>query len=295
MRTFISVADAGSLSAAARRIGQPLTTISRQLAQLESHLGISLIARTTRRLALTDAGRAYAQVCRRTLEELDSAEDEIAGRNAEPHGDIVITAPMVFGRLYILPIVVKFLNRHPKLNARLRLVDRVVDLTEEGVDVALRIGPLANSSLIATKVGTLRRLTCAAPAYLKAHGKPDTPDALAAQDCIVFSPLPPGGRWVFKSAAKGRRTARPNARLTVDTAEAAVDAAVAGLGITRVLSYQAEAALARNRLKVILETFDDTELPVHLVHRSTRLQKPQVRLFLDAAASDLRARLVGLR
>lgn len=291
MRVFIAVARSGSLSASARQLGQPLTTVSRQLAALETHIGATLVTRTTRSLSLTDAGRSYLETCRRVLEDLDAAESAIAGRDDDLSGEIAVTAPVLFGRLFLLPIMIRFLALHPRLDAQLHLADRVVDLAEEGVDVALRIGSLPDSALVATKLGSLRLLTCAAPAYILDHGEPKTPAALAAHDCIAFTPLPHGGTWLFKSAAHGRRAVRVKPRLSVTTAEAAIDAAIAGLGVTRVLSYQAEAALARRLLRTVLDSFDDTTIPVHLVHRAVRLPRPQVRLFIDFAARELRKRL----
>jgi DNA-binding transcriptional LysR family regulator len=291
MRTFVTVAETGSLSAAARKTGQPLTTVSRLLASLEDHAGINLIARTTRRLALTSAGKDYLETCRRIFEELDGAESRIAGRKGDLTGELVITAPVVFGRLHVLPIIGRFLKQHPHLDARLVLADRIVDLTEDGIDAALRIGPLPDSSLIATRVGTLRLLTCAAPDYLRVNGRIAKPEDLATHPCIVFSNLGGGGRWIFKSRDHGRRAVRPKARLSVNTAEAAIDAAIAGLGVTRVLSYQAEAALKARHLKTVLDSFDDTTIPVHLVHRAGKLPKPPVPLFIDFAAKELRARL----
>lgn len=290
MRVFIAVARTGSLSAAARQLGQPLTTVSRQLAALESHVGTTLITRTTRSLSLTAAGRNYLEVCRRVLEELDTAESLIAGRDDDLSGELVVGAPVLFGRLHVLPLIVRFLAQHPRLDAKLHLADRLVDLAEEGIDVALRIGALPDSALIATRVGSVRLVTCAAPAYIRKHGAPKTPAALADHACISFTRFPSDGSWVFSSAAHGRRSVRVRARLAVTTAEAAVDAAIAGLGVTRVISYQAEAALAGKRLRAVLEDFDDTTIPVHLVHRAVRLPRPQVRLFLDYVARELRTR-----
>ena len=291
MRVFVTVAEAGSLSAAARRLGQPLTTVSRQLAGLETQLGAALITRTTRSMSLTEAGRDYLETCRNVLDDLDVAESRIGRRDGELTGEIAITAPVVFGRLYLLPVIVRFLALHPRLDARLHLVDRVVDLAEEGLDVALRIGALPDSALIATRIGALRLLTCAAPAYIREHGEPKSPKELTAHACISFLPMPREGLWLFKSTGHGHHRVRLKARLSVNSAEAAIDAAIAGLGVTRVLSYQAEAALVRKRLKTLLEAYDDTEVPVHLVRRPVRLPRPQVRQFIEFAVRDLRARL----
>lgn len=291
MSVFSTVAHAGSLSAGARELGEPLTTVSRLVSALEAHVGTSLLVRTTRHMSLTDAGRDYLETCRRVLEELDAAESRIGGRDHALAGEVAVTAPAVFGRVHILPIVTKFLAEHPMIDVKLQLLDRVIDLAEEGIDVALRIGALPDSTLIATRVGALGLLTCAAPAYLSKHGTPETPAALADHDCIGFSNLIGGGRWVFKSAKNGRRVVRVDLRLAVNSADAAIDAAVSGLGVTRVLSYQAEAALARGRLKTILGPYDDTVIPVHLVQRAVRHPKPHVRQFASFAAKTLRARL----
>lgn len=294
MRTFLAIAGEGSLSAAARKLGQPLTSVSRQLAALEAHLGATLVNRTTRRFALTDAGRRYGEVCRRLLDELQAAESALAGRSGDVSGEIVLTAPVTFGRLHLLPVVTQFLAAHPGIDARLNLTDRVVDLTEEGIDVAVRIGTLPDSALLAKKVGSVRLVTCAAPAYLKAYGAPPTPADLASSPCVGFAGYPREGAWIYKSAAHGRRAVRVRARLTVTTAETAIEAAVAGVGITRVLSYQAVEAITRKQLRIVLDGYDDTEIPVHLVHRTVRQPRAQVRAFLDFASGELRARLQNL-
>jgi len=292
MHMFMAVARAGSLSAAARQLGEPLTTVSRLLGQLEAHVGTSLVTRTTRHMALTDAGRAYLETCRRIFEELNAVESQLAGSADGLSGEISVTAPAVFGRLHLLPIACAFLAHHPEVDLRLQLLDRVVDLVEEGADLALRIGALPDSSLVATRVGTLRLVTCAAPGYLRSFGLPTNPSALVGHDCISFSNFGGGpGRWMFKSGRCGRHVVRPRIRLQVNSAEAAIDAAISGLGITRVLDYQAEGALKRRKLRTVLEDFDDTTIPVHLVQRPVRLPKPQVRHFAAFVAKALRARL----
>ncbi|MGQ0457715.1 MAG: LysR family transcriptional regulator [Hyphomicrobium sp.] len=291
MNVFIAAAGAGTLSAAARQLGQPLTTVSRQLADLEAHVGAVLIARTTRTMSLTDAGRAYLETCRRVLDDLDAAERQIAGDSGGLAGEVALTAPVLFGRLHVLPIVAEFMQRHPGVSFRFSLVDRVVDLAEEGLDAAVRIGALPDSSLIATKVGLMRYVTCASPAYIRKHGAPETPKALTTHACVAFSSLPSGARWVFKSVAHGRIAVRIAPRLAVNTVEAAIDAASAGAGVTRLLSYQAEAALARKRLTPVLAEYDDADVPIHLVQRSLRLAKPYVRAFATFAAEALRNRL----
>ena len=292
MNVFIAAAGAGSLSAAARQLGQPLTTISRQLADLEAHVGAVLLARTTRTMALTGAGRAYLETCRRVLDDLDAAERSIAGQSGELTGEIAITAPVMFGRLHVLPVVAEFLKRNPGVTARFTLADRIVDLAQEGLDVAVRIGALPDSSLIATRVGAVRMVTCASPSYVRARGAPDTPKALAGHACVAVAPLPGGGaRWTFKSATHGRMAVRIAPRVAVNSVEAALDASIAGLGVTRLLSYQAQAALARRRLISVLDDFDDAEIPVHVVQRTLRHAKPHVRAFAAFASGAIRLRI----
>lgn len=292
MRVFVAVASAGSLSAAARKLNQPLTTVSRQLAALEDELGTSLVARTTRRLTLTEAGRLYLETCRHVLDELADVEERLGGRDDRVKGDLAITAPVVFGRLHVLPVLTGFLDKFPDVDARLHLIDRVIDLTEESIDVAIRIGPLPDSALMAVKVGDLTTLTCASPGYLQARGRPKEPADLTSHDCISFVTLAGEKRsWSFASKVHGRRLVRVHARLAVTTAEAAIDAAAAGLGITRVLSYQAADALRRKVLVTVLDAFDDTKSPIHVVRREVRRPTAQTRLFAEHAVRELRSTL----
>jgi len=288
MAVFVAVTEAGSLSAAARALGEPLTNLSRILSQLESHLGCTLLDRSTRRMALTPAGSEYLETCRSILETVATAEKRIAGPAGELSGDLAITAPVLFGRMHVVPVVAQFLLEYPHINARVLLIDRVVDLLEEGIDVALRIGELPDSALLATRVGSLRLVTCAAPAYLERYGTPSAPAALVRHDCVTFAGLPGGTRWIFKSRRTGRKAVRVHSRLSVNTADAAIAAATASVGITRVLSYQAEAATREGHLVPILERFEDTAIPVHLVFRPTRLSNSRVRSFVKFAAEKLR-------
>ena len=289
MRVFVAVLDAGSLSGAGRSLRMPLTTVSRQLAALEEELGARLITRTTRHLALTEPGRAYLDSCRRILGEIEAAELRLAGEQAEPQGELALTAPVLFGRLHVLPVVTAFLADFPRVTARLLLLDRVVDLVEEGIDVSLRIGALPDSSLMATRVGAIRHVTCASPAYLKRRGVPKLPQELGEHDCISFSGLSPAAQWSFPKAKPQRVNLRP--RLIVNTAEAAIDAAVAGLGVTRVLSYQVAGRLAEGSLRLILEDFEPDEIPVSLLHREDRLPQAKVQSFVAFAAPRLRKAL----
>lgn len=293
MRLFVSVGEAGSLSAAARRLRTPLPTLSRKLAQLEAHLGVRLVTRTTRRFALTEAGGRYLGSCRRLLADVDEAERLAAGEYEAPRGRLLVTAPIVFGRLHVLPVVMEFLSTYPEVDLRLSLVDRIVDLGEENLDVGVRIGVLPDSSLIAARVGAVKLITCATPDHLKANGTPRAPGDLARLHCIGSANLAPPDQWTFHD--KGQPiTVAIRARLTVTTAEAALDAAIAGLGITRLLSYQAAEAIRARKLTRILRHFEPPELPVHLVHSEARLVPPKLRVFLDFAAPRLRKRLTAL-
>jgi DNA-binding transcriptional LysR family regulator len=221
-----------------------------------------LITRTTRRLALTESGRSYAATCRQVLDELDDAGRRAAGEQAEPRGELALTAPVVFGRLHVLPIVAQFLNAFPRVVARMLLVDRVVDLVEEGLDVGVRIGTLPDSTLRATRVGAIRLIACASPSYLAEHGVPATPSELANHQCISFNTFAHPERWTFGGAGKRKARVTVSPRLVVNSADAAIDAATAGLGIVRVLSYQAQTSLADRSLRRILKPFEPEAMPV---------------------------------
>jgi len=291
MTVFLAVVDEGTLSGAGRRLAMPLATVSRKLAELEAHLGARLLNRSTRRLELTEPGRAYAQACRRILDQVGDAEAAAAGEYDVPRGQLAVTAPIVFGRLHVLPVVSEFLAANAEVDVRLSLGDRVAHLIDEHVDVAVRIGALPDSRLNALAVGTLRPLVCASPAYLKAHGTPRAPADLARHRCIVFDAMTPRA-WHF-GGAPDFTPARP--RLAVNTAEAAVDAAVAGVGVTRVLSYQADAALRDKRLRRLLRAFEPAPVPVHLVWDGQQRIASKLRAFLDFAGPRLRQRLAALR
>lgn len=294
MRVFVAVADSGSLSAAARRLKVPLPTISRKLALLEEHLGVRLMVRTTRRSALTEPGRTYLESCRRLLAEIEEADRMTAGEHAAPRGRLYVTAPIVFGRLHVLPVALAFLKAYPDVELRLSLADRISDLIEEGIDVALRIAHLADSSLIAARVGAVRLVTCAAPDYLKVNGVPRVPSDLARHQCIASTNLSAPDRWSYRIDGD-EQAVTIRSRLSVTTAEAAIDAAISGIAITRVLSYQAAAAVKAGKLRLILRPFELPEIPVSLVHAEARLTPPKVRAFLDYATPRLRRRLETAR
>ncbi len=290
MNILVAVVEAGSFSGAARRLNVPLATVSRKVSELESRLDARLLHRSTRQLALNEAGVAYLAACRRILEQVAEAERAVSGEYAAPKGELIITAPVVFGRLHVLPVVVEFLKTYPDIKVRLALSDRVVHLLEDHVDVALRIGDLPDSSLVAIGLGSIRRVVCASPAYLAAHGKPRRLADLAKHECINFETLGAAQTWIF-AAGKGEVLIPFRARLVVNTAEAAIDAALAGAGIARLLSYQIAGARRAGALQTVLEAFEPAPWPVSLVHAGQGLLPLKLRVFLDFAAQRLRARL----
>jgi DNA-binding transcriptional LysR family regulator len=288
MAVLLAAVEGGSLSAASRRLGTPLATVSRKVSELEAHLNARLITRTNRRIALTDAGRSYVEAVREILGRVEEAERAAAGEYIAPKGELIVAAPVVFGRLHVLPVVLDFLRQQPAIDLRLLLGDRVINLVEDHVDAAVRIATLADSTLIATRLGSIRRSVYASPDYLARRGMPARPEDLAQHDCVSFEGLTSSNSWSF--AEKGRDFAVPlHSRLSVTTAEAAVDAAVAGLGITRVLSYQAAAAQRAGQLLPILEAFELPPWPVNLVHAGRGMMALKLRAFLDFAAPRLRA------
>lgn len=292
MALLVTAVEAGSFSAASRKLGTPLATVSRNVSELEARIGARLLMRTSRRLELTEAGRGYVEAARRILEEVDEAERAAAGEYSAPRGELVVAAPIVFGRLHVLPVATGFLAAYPEIDIRLRLSDAVVDLLEDRVDLALRIGPLPDSSLIARRVGAIRLVACASPDYLDERGEPTTPADLARHDCVVFEQLSAPRSWTFQRP-KGQETVAIRPRLVVNTAEAAIDAAVAGLGVTRVLSYQMAAAARAGRLRTILAAYEPEPRPVSLIHSGQGLPPLKLRAFLDYAAPRLRADLAA--
>lgn len=290
MSTLVAAVEAGSLSAAARRLGMPLATVSRKVSELEAHLKTQLLIRSSRRLTLTDAGQAYIAACKRILEDIGEAERVASGEYRAPKGDLIITTPIVFGRLHVLPVATAFLKAYPDIDIRIVLADRVVNLFEEHVDLAVRIGALPDSSLVATRVGSIRRVACGSPAYFAERGMPKSPSELGTHDCITFDGLTSPDTWIF---AKGKAdiSVPIRSRLIVNTAEAAIDAAIAGTGITRVLSYQIADAMQAGALAVILQEFEPPPWPVNLVYAGGQLLPLKLRAFLDFAAPRLKAGL----
>jgi DNA-binding transcriptional LysR family regulator len=290
MSTLLAAVEAGSLSAASRKLGMPLATVSRKVSELEAHLRTRLVTRTSRRLTPTDAGRSYVAACKLILEDIAEAERAAAGEYSAPRGDLIITAPIVFGRVHVLPVAIEFLKAYPDIDIRVVLADRVVNLQEDDVDLAVRIGELPDSSLIATRVGSIRHVICGSPAYFAARGTPKSPAELSAHDCITFDGLMSPDGWKFV-VGKSTVSVAIRSRLTVNTAEAAIDAAVAAVGVTRVLSYQVASALRAGALALALRKFEPAPWPVSLVHAGQGLLPLKLRAFLDFAAPRLKARL----
>jgi DNA-binding transcriptional LysR family regulator len=291
MSVLVAAVEAGSLSAGARRLGTPLATVSRKVSELEAHLKTRLLNRSSRKLTLTDAGRSYVAACKRILEDVSDAERSASGEYSAPKGDLVITAPIVFGRLHVLPVAMEFLKAYPEVDIRIMLADRVVNLLEDHVDLAVRISELPDSSLLATRIGSVRRVICGSPAYFAERGTPQSPDDLSQHDCITFEGLMSHDTWTI-TVEKSQVAIPTHSRLVVNTAEAAIDAAIAGVGITRVLSYQIADAMKAGALKAVLEKFESAPSPVSLVYAGVPLLPLKLRAFLDFAAPRLKTRLL---
>jgi DNA-binding transcriptional LysR family regulator len=291
---FVEVAERGSFAAAARHLRRSPPSVTRAVAELEGRLGVRLLNRTTRAVSLTDAGMRFLTGARRVLAEFDEIERAAAGEGTAPRGELRITAPIMFGRLHVVPIVVEFLQRFPDVSVALALLDRPVDLVEEGLDAALRIGTLAESSAIATRIGAVRRIVVAAPGYLRERGVPAAPADLEAHTIIAFPNISSNERWTFggRTGEMVRIAIKP--RLIVNTSEAAIAAALVGFGITQILSYQAAGEVASGALVRLLQDHEGEAWPVQLLYPGGRHPPPKLRAFLDFAAPRLRRRLEAL-
>ncbi len=293
MAILVAAVETGSLSGAGRRLGVPLPTISRKVSDLEAHLNTRLLVRTTRKLTLTEAGADYVAACRRILDEVEAAERRATGEYVTPKGELAITAPVVFGRTTLLPVIDAFLAKYPEIDVRLALSDRRTHLIEEHIDLAVRVGQLEDSGLVAVRLGQVRHVVCGSPAFFASHGAPKTPADLATLPCVTFDVLGSTETWRFTPAGQGQRLVPVRSRLAVNTAEVAIDAAIAGVGVTRVLSYQVAQAVADGRLQVVLGAFEAEPFPVHLVHAGQGILPLKTRAFLDLAAPMLRKALAA--
>jgi len=293
MSILVAVAETGSFSAAARQLKIPLATVSRRIGDLEVRLKTRLLHRSTRQLSLTEAGQSYVAACRRIIEDVEEAERAAAGEYAAPKGELVITAPLVFGRVHLVPVIADFLKTYPNIDVRMVLTDRVLPLLEERVDLALRVAELPDSGFVATRIGTVRRVVCASPAYFAEHGTPAHPAELAAHACITFEKMASRQTWRFVSG-KSEVAVPVRSRLAVSTAEAAIDAAVAGVGITRVFSYQIAGAVRAGALAIALAPYEPESWPISLVHTGQGILPLKVRAFLDFAVPRLKAQAAEL-
>lgn len=288
MRVYLAVVDQGGFAAAARSLGYSAPAVTRAVASLEERVGTALLRRTTRKVRVTDVGARFAADCRRILAEVAEAEASAAGARTDPRGRLNITAPVLFGRRYIAPIVSDFLGQFPAVSARCLYVDRVVEMLDEGYDVALRIARLPDSSLFAVRVGSVRRVVCAAPSFLARHGTPQRPQDLAGLPAVSFSPGLSDREWVFGYGRQAVRV-RPEMQLSVNVGDVAIAAAVAGQGVTQVLSYQVADELKAGRLVTLLEDHEPEPIPVHVVHSDGRQASARLRAFVDFAVARLRS------
>ena len=287
MTVFVAVAETQGFAAGARRLEMSPAAVTRAIAALEERLGVRLLERSTRHVRVTEAGQRYLDDCRRLLAELDEADEAAAGLNAAPRGPLAVTAPVLFGRMHVMPGIVDYLRRYPETEVSAVFVDRVVNLLEEGFDVAVRIGDLPDSSLRALRVGKVRRMICAAPAYLAAHGMPRTPAELGQHTIVTSVGASTQPEWRFVEEG-GIRSYRMRQRLTVTTNDSAIEAVRQGFGVARLLSYQAASLLASGALVPVLEAFELPPVPVNIVHREGRHGTPRVRAFIDLLATRLR-------
>ncbi|WP_158774074.1 LysR family transcriptional regulator [Cobetia sp. L2A1] len=290
LEVFVAVADAGNFAAGGRAMGISAPSVTRAINALEARLGVRVFTRTTRRVKLTETGVRYLDDARRILAELQAADDGASGAAAQPTGRLRITCPTEFGRLFVMPLLMEYLDSYPDMHAEVVMVDRVVNMIEEGFDIAVRIGSLPSSGLSAIKVGSVRRVLCAAPEYLFQHGRPETLEVLATHRLITTTTLNNSKEWRFGSGLD--QVVRVSPRLSVSSIAAGIEAARSGWGMTRVLSYQIGPDLEAGRLETVLETLEPPPLPIHLLHSEGRGAVAKVRTFLDFAAKRLRAESV---
>lgn len=287
MKSFVRIVEKGSLTAAAADLGASLPSMVRTLAALERELEATLLNRTTRRIHLTDDGRRYLEHCRAILGQVYEAEAALHSRRAVPHGKMAVTASVAFGRGYVAPIVNEFVQRHPDVTVDFLLVNRVTNLLEEGLDAAIRIGHLGDSSLVAIPLTGVRRVICASPAYLRRHGAPRRPEDVRNHRCVLFTGLAPRGDWPFR--LNSRRINVPvKGVLTCNEADTAIEACASGLGLGSFLSYMVAPLKRAGRLKYVLEDFEPEPLPVQFLYPHSRILSPTVRAFADLCMKKLR-------
>lgn len=288
MQIFQAVAESEGFAAGARKLNISAPVATRAVADLEKRLGVKLLNRTTRHVRVTEAGQRYLDDVKRILTSVFEADEAAIGTNAEPRGQLVVTAPVLFGRMFIMPSIVDYLQQYPAVEVTALFVDYLLNMLEEGVDVAVRIGELNNSTYKAAKVGEVRRVVCASPDYLARLGTPNVPEELICHQIILASNLGAKVDWRFASAEQQEITVRVKPRLTVTSNDAAIEAAVSGLGLTRLLSYQIAPELASGQLRIVLAEFENAPIPVHILHREGRLTTAKIRNFIDLLTERLR-------
>jgi DNA-binding transcriptional LysR family regulator len=282
MQAFVAVADLQGFAPAARKLGLSPSGVTRLIAALEERLGARLLQRTTRSVTLTDVGARYLERARRILSDVEEAEAAAEGERTRPSGRLVVSAPIGFGRLHVSPVMTAYLKRYPEVSGELRLADRMINLVEDGVDLAVRIGHLADSTLVARHVGEMRRIVVASNGYLRERGEPKTPEAIASHQTIQFGAMTAQPDWRFvEDGSEVRVACTP--RFTTNSADAAIQYAEQDGGLTRVLAYQAAEAIRNGRLRIILAKFEAPALPIHIVYPTSRLLSAKVRTFIDLA------------
>ncbi len=284
MTVFVAVAEEQSFAAGARRLGMSPPAVTRAIAALEERLGVKLLTRTTRYVRVTDAGQRYLEDARRIILDVDEADESAAGINAQPRGYLAMTAPVTFGRMFVIPAIVDYLQQYPEMEVSAVLLDRVVNLLEEGLDVGVRVGELPDSSMKAIRVGTMRRVVCASPAYLAQHGTPNKPSDLANHIVVATTALSQLTEWKF---AQGLAV-KVKPRLTTTTVDSVIQAVIQGMGVTRLMSYQIAPYQTLGQLQAVLSEFEPESMPIHVIHREGRYASAKVRSFVDFMVARLR-------
>jgi DNA-binding transcriptional LysR family regulator len=287
MKTFVQIVEAGSLTAAASALNTSLPTVVRALAALEHQLSVSLLNRTTRRIHLTDEGARYLEHCRVILSEIQETEDTLVSRRAKPQGKLTVTASVLFGRRYIAPILNEFLQQHPLVSADLLLLDRVVNLVEEGVDVGVRIAHLKDTSLVANSVGQVRRVVCASEQYLRRHGIPKVPNDIRKHRCVCHLGLVSPSEWPFR-IGKRNVTIPVASVLTSNEIDSALNACISGLGLGMFLSYMVAPYRITGEVRYVLEQFEPAPIPIQIIYPNSKLLSSRVRAFVDESVAKLR-------
>ncbi|MBI3453484.1 MAG: LysR family transcriptional regulator [Rhodospirillales bacterium] len=293
IEVFVAVADAGGFAKAGTRLRLSPPAVTRAISSLEERLGARLFNRTTRSLSLTDVGARFLESARRLLIDIDSAEKDAVGETAVPHGHLTVTASVTFGRSALAPVVCDFLASYPRISVSVLLLDRITNLVEEGIDAAVRIGPLPDSSLVARRIGDVRRILVASPDYLARRGRPQSPADLKLHSVIAFTGLMPNREWRFRDKRSGSSVSF-TPRLEINDAVAAIGAAEAGDGVTIALSYMVASQIRAGRLVTVLDDVTPPAIPVHLVYPQSRIVAPKIRAFVDFASPRLRKTLEGL-